>query len=85
MNMDKTIRDNSRRRANHSSIFLPLDATLLEPPDRNRDRGDVDPDTPDEDEVDEEQKSEDGEEEDTFMSIGVDFGTTYAHDIPSFS
>jgi hypothetical protein len=76
--------DKFRRGVNHSSFFLPLDATLrTEGPASTGHEGD----TPDggsdsagEDTVTEEQKSEEkGDqdvEEETFMSIGVDFGTT---------
>jgi hypothetical protein len=75
-------RDNSRRGVNHSSLFLPLDATIrtMEPPSGDHDRGDGDSDSAGEDTIGEEQKSEENideeNEEETFMSIGVDFGTT---------
>jgi hypothetical protein len=76
--------DKFRRGVNHSSFFLPLDATLrtVEPASTGRegDTPDGDSDSADEDTVTEEQKSEEkGDEEveeETFMSIGVDFGTT---------
>jgi len=77
-------RENFRRGVNHSSLFLPLDATIPKTgkPSRDHDRGDGDPDLTGEDTLGEEEKSEgDFDEkkvEEVFMSIGVDFGTTYA-------
>lgn len=76
--------DKFRRGVNHSSFFLPLDANLRteEPASTGRegDTRDGGSDSAGEDTVAEEQESEekgDGDvEEETFMSIGVDFGTT---------
>jgi hypothetical protein len=75
-------RDNTRRGVNHSSLFLPLDATIraMEPPKGEDDRGAEDSDSTGEDTIWEEGKSHENvdeeNEEETFMSIGVDFGTT---------
>ncbi|KAI9741418.1 MAG: hypothetical protein M1818_004224 [Claussenomyces sp. TS43310] len=72
-------RDNSRRGVNQSSCFLPLDASIrtMKSPSRDNEQGDR---GSDEDINGEAQKSEDDvddeNEEETFMSIGVDFGTT---------
>lgn len=73
-------RDNTRRGVNHSSLFLPLDATIvaMELP-KGDDHGAGDSDSAGEDTIEEEKSQEDVDEEDeeeTFMSIGVDFGTT---------
>jgi hypothetical protein len=76
--------DKFRRGVNHSSFFLPLDATLrtVEPASTGREgeTPDGDSDSAGEDTVTGEQKSEEKAdeevEEETFMSIGVDFGTT---------
>ena len=77
--------DKFRRGVNHSSFFLPLDATLrtVEPASAGCEGGntqDGDLDSAGEDTMTEEQKGEEKDdeevEEETFMSIGVDFGTT---------